>query len=326
MEQTDKKKKKRKILFIGLGTITTGVLGFFGWQWWKDHKANKQQSQAASNSGAGINNSGSAYSSANNGGGTYPPAQDTSSYRSSYRAPSSGGSGFPLRKGSRGAKVKALQEVLISKYGASVLPRYGADGDFGNEVAAALAKEGLPSVIDESTYNALTGGNSNNSGSDGSGSSSVDAKSIGDNLYNAIENSDFNGAMAALKQMNSVDDYKAVNAQFETHRFWFVRKTIVTALLDTFTDESQKVKIRLELTRIGLKYDGSKFSLSGIPYKLITRRDTVVTDKNGNGTPAAAKVLLGYPIGIRDSWVYFFPFNADILLRVSKQDVIISRN
>ncbi len=324
MEQTDKKKKKKRILLIGLGTITTGVLGFFGWQWWKDRKANKQQSQQGNASTPGAN------TPASNGGGSYSPPQDTSSYRSSYRAPSSGGSSdFPLKKGSRGTKVKALQEALISKYGASILPRYGADGDFGNEVATALAKEGLPSQIDESTFNALTGGSNGNSGNNGGGSntnSSVDAKSISDNLYNAIENSDFNGALAALKQMHSVDDYKAVNTQFETHRFWFVRKTIVTALLDTFTDESQKVKLRLELTRIGLKYDGSKFSLSGIPYKLITRRDTLVTDKNGNATPAAANLLLGYPIGIRDSWVYFFPFNADILLRVRKQDVNISRN
>ncbi len=318
MEQEEQKKKqrKKKILFIGLGTITTGVLGFFGWQWWR--------SKTVSNSNAPVSNGGNSNTSVKTVSDR--PAQDTNSHRDTY-SPPSGNSGFPLKKGSRGAKVKALQQALINKYGASILPRYGADGDFGNEVKAALAKEGLPSEIDESTYNALVGGASgSDNSSGGGGNSSIDAKSVSDNLYNAIDNSDFDKTMAALKQMNSVDDYKAVNKEFETHRFWFVRKTIVTALLDTFTDESQKVKIRLELIRIGLKYDGNKFSLSGLPYKLITSKGTQVMDKDGKITAVASNVLLGNPIGIRDGWVYFFPFNAEILLRVKKSDVIIQNN
>ena len=322
-EEEKKKQKKKKILFIGLGTITTGVLGFFGWQWWKDRSDAKKQQQQRTQSGTAPNSN-----TPSGGGNSYAPAQDTNRHRDSY-APPSGNSGFPLKKGSRGGKVKALQQALISRYGASILPRYGADGDFGNEVKAALAKEGLPSVIDESTYNALVGGASssdNNSSGGSSNNSSIDAKALADSLYNAVDNSDFDKTMAALKQMNSVDDYKAVNKEFETHRFWFVRKTIVTALLDTFTDESQKVKIRLELTRMGLKYDGSKFSLSGLPYKLITSKDTQVTDKDGKVTAVAPNVLLGNPIGIRDGWVYFFPFNTEVLLRVKKSDVIINKN
>jgi len=50
---------------------------------------------------------------------------------------SSGNTSFPLKKGSRGEKVKELQRKLLSKDSRS-LPMYGADGIFGNETETAL--------------------------------------------------------------------------------------------------------------------------------------------------------------------------------------------
>lgn len=44
---------------------------------------------------------------------------------------------FPLKKGSRGAKVKELQGYIL-KIDKNALPRFGADGDFGNETEGAL--------------------------------------------------------------------------------------------------------------------------------------------------------------------------------------------
>ena len=57
----------------------------------------------------------------------------------------SGGSGggssrndkFPLKKGSNGNNVRRLQTALL-KLNPSALPKYGVDGDFGNETEAAL--------------------------------------------------------------------------------------------------------------------------------------------------------------------------------------------
>jgi hypothetical protein len=46
---------------------------------------------------------------------------------------------FPLKKGSRGAKVKELQMKLLKKDPA-ILPKYGADSDFGSETETALVK------------------------------------------------------------------------------------------------------------------------------------------------------------------------------------------
>jgi hypothetical protein len=44
---------------------------------------------------------------------------------------------FPLKKGSKGNNVRRLQTAL-KKINPSALPRYGVDGDFGNETEAEL--------------------------------------------------------------------------------------------------------------------------------------------------------------------------------------------
>ena len=44
---------------------------------------------------------------------------------------------FPLRKGSKGGKVKELQQALLG-YDSNILPKYGADSDFGSETESAV--------------------------------------------------------------------------------------------------------------------------------------------------------------------------------------------
>lgn len=46
---------------------------------------------------------------------------------------------FPLKKGSKGAKVKELQNAILS-YDKTLLPKYGADSDYGSETEAAVLK------------------------------------------------------------------------------------------------------------------------------------------------------------------------------------------
>ena len=65
----------------------------------------------------------------------------------------------PLKKGNKGDRVKELQERLIA-LGYS-LPKYGADGSFGNETLSAVKQfqndNGLPAngTVDEATWNML---------------------------------------------------------------------------------------------------------------------------------------------------------------------------
>jgi hypothetical protein len=77
----------------------------------------------------------------------YKPQEDIIPIPDIFQGGGSGGSGggsgstrnddFPLKKGSRGNNVKRLQDALL-KLNPNSLPKYGVDGDFGNETEAAL--------------------------------------------------------------------------------------------------------------------------------------------------------------------------------------------
>jgi len=49
------------------------------------------------------------------------------------------GAGFPIKKGSKGAIVRELQQYLL-RIDSKSLPRFGVDGSFGSETEGALKK------------------------------------------------------------------------------------------------------------------------------------------------------------------------------------------
>lgn len=133
MEKTEH--NKRKVILIGLGVLGTGVAGFFGWHYWRNRKKANQEDDSTA-----ITDSSSALTTTTN--------TNTSSARNDE---------FPLKKGSKGNRVTQLQNAIVKKFGASALPKYGVDGMFGNEVAAALVRAKMPTTIDQATYTKLVG-------------------------------------------------------------------------------------------------------------------------------------------------------------------------
>jgi hypothetical protein len=273
MEQ--KKNKKRKVILIGLGIAAASIAGFFGWDYYKKHKRKREDDEFSASARE-----------------LAPPAKSAFA-PSSYSAPKRNDD-FPLKKGSRGTKVKALQEALIAKYGKSILPRYGADGDFGSELTAALTKASLPSQIDESTYNVLVH------------TSSVDTTELAKSLYKDAVNKNLSSVLGALKKMRSKDDYSAVSAEFKKYLLRGVRQTLVNGLLGSFSSESDKQQIRLEFLRMGLKYDGNKWALSGLDgFKLITKAATVVWRNPREGAKVPARMVLGTEIAQHKGFTLF---------------------
>lgn len=61
---------------------------------------------------------------------------------------------FPLMKGSSGEEVRRLQEYILSK-NLSLLPKYGADGEWGSETEAAVISIFGKNVITEQDYKTL---------------------------------------------------------------------------------------------------------------------------------------------------------------------------
>lgn len=264
--------KKTKYILLGLGVVTLGAGAYVYYL----KKKKREQ-----------NNSDFTQAITANNLSALPPSNNTSSSSSSRS--------FPLRKGSSGSLVKNLQDALIKKYGASILPKYGADGSFGLETQNALLSKGLPTSIDSETYTSLllSSGSSNTSSS----SSSVSASSIATTIYNAILKRSLSSAIKGLKQIKSVSDYTAVNTHFKKKRIGLVRMTLVTALLSTFSSTAQKKQVNQEFYRIGLKYDGSKWSLSGIYGveidQLVAIENTKVWDKHGSGMMIPKGTIIG---------------------------------
>lgn len=264
--------KKTKYLLVGLGVVAVGAGSFLYLQHQKKKKQNANNSIADSFTTSSL---------------PLPsPTENTSSGGSTS-------SGFPLKKGSRGTLVTNLQNALIKKYGASILPKYGADGGFGTETINALLSKGLPTTITSEIFSKLIVGSGSSNYSTNSGSSA----SISKGLHSAITKNSLSSAIKVLKQIKDVAGYTAVNTIFKKTRVDLVRKTLVTALLSRFNSSSEKKQINAELYRIGLKYDGTQWALSGIYGiaidQLITIKPTHVWDDDGRKMNVPTATILG---------------------------------
>lgn len=262
------KSNRKKAILISLGVVATAVGGFFGFNYLR----NRKKKQDATDEDVT----------------TTTPTQTTAPvyYKPSTTTTTTRNDDFPLKKGSKGERVRLFQEQLIAKNGKSILPKYGADGDFGSEMVAALKKLNMAETIDESTYNVYVKG------------SAPDAADLASKLYQAATDKNYANAIDSLKQIRNTTDYSSVSEKFKEYRIdGGVRKTLVTGMLDTFTTSTQQEGIRLQFLRMGLKYDGTKWSLSGIPTArlIITTQATEVIDpKHQVKVKVPANMVLGY--------------------------------
>lgn len=190
---TQKKESNMKnIMLVGAGLTATGIVGYFGYQYLKKMKEEQEQQAKRTLPVSTFT----------------PPTTDTPIYQpnQTYTEPSytknensnsnsntkketptwtapKPKAEFPLKRGSKGVKVKNLQLALIATYGKSILPNYGADGDFGKELANGLKKVKYPSTITESLYNVITGGIASQA-------------SLAKQLYATLNKYDYKGTMS----------------------------------------------------------------------------------------------------------------------------------
>ena len=282
------KQRKKKLIITTLAVGATGILGYFGWQYFKKKKQAKANHADID---AIINNMEQPIVLQPN-----PPKVKIKPPTRTYRPASvdQRTDDFPLKKGSKGDNVRKLQEALITKYGKSALPKYGADGDFGSEMVAALKKLGLPVTITESTLNVIAQG------------TTVNPTTIGKDLYKAAVAKDYSKTISLLKKMRSVDDYTTANNVFKQERIGGVRQTIVNGLLNVFSAESQKQAIKFEFLRIGLQFDGSRWSLSGIDgLPIVTMVPTSVWLNASESVKVPARMVLGNEVTKRLDYTLF---------------------
>ncbi|MBD3638163.1 MAG: hypothetical protein HUJ25_12495 [Crocinitomicaceae bacterium] len=243
-----------------------------------------------------------------------------SSGSSSGSSSSGGSSGFPLKKGSRGELVKNLQEALIKTYGASILPRYGVDGDWGSETENALISKGLPTVITAETFTKLVGGagiSSTDSSTPTTTKNKFKPALLASLLHDAVISDNFSEAVRLLSKIFTTTGYAKVNGYFKEKRINGVRKTLVNALLSQFTSSAEKKKLNTHFYRMGLKYNGSQWSLSGVGEVLCDQirslQPTMVWNAKGKRLRVPRNTILGELLDARNGVAKFKTLDDKIL-------------
>ncbi|MBS1586508.1 MAG: hypothetical protein JSS82_13285 [Bacteroidetes bacterium] len=287
------KSSTQKIILTTLTIGAAGVVGYLGLQLWKKHKARKetnldneldkiQPAPVKEIKITPVTPKPEPYT---------PPVTPKHETHTSSR-----NDDFPLKKGSKGDAVRQLQQGLIDKYGSSILPKYGADGDFGNETLNALKKKGLPTVVTESAFNVITQGND-------SGSSNL---GLADQLHKAAESKSFSSVLSLLKKIGNKDQYQQVSNSFMQSRLHGVRQTLVNGMLSSFSDEGQKQQIRMEFIRMGLQYRNNKFSLSGFDGRpLVTKNAATVWSSPTESVQVPAMMVIGNEVTTRLDYTLF---------------------
>lgn len=278
-----KKQQKKKMIVTSVAVGAAGILGYFGWKYLKRRKESKKTNDID----AVLKNMSKTYETTPLI--TSPPkskttttGSKTSSYSSTGTSNVSSSNVFPLRKGNKGSNVKLLQEALLAKYGKSILPKFGADGDFGSETETALKKIGYPTIIDQSTFNVITQ------------IVKVDPAALGKQLYNATVAKNYSQALSILKKFQSTADYSTANEVYKQSNINGVRQTIVNGLLNTFSSDTQKQAIKFEFLRMGLQFDGNKWSLSGFDgMAIVTTESATVWINATEGVKVPARMVLG---------------------------------
>jgi len=112
--------------------------------------------------------------------------------------------------------------------------------------------------------------------------------------------------LSLLKKMQSVEDYTSANEVFKQDRINGVRQTIVNGLLNTFTTDTQKQQVKFEFLRIGLQFDGNKWSLSGFDGKpIVTIEATTVWVNAVDGVKVPGRMVLGNEVSRRLDYTLF---------------------
>ena len=302
------KNKANNILMTTLTVGAAGVMGYFGWQYFKKKSAAKKynlDNEIFKTNPSPVDTQHIAPADT-----TDIPPLHTNGTKGKGKTSYSGGDEFPLKRGSKGEKVRQLQQALTAKYGNGILPKYGADGDFGSETQNALKKKGFPATITESTFNVITQGT-------GEGAATTSAiVTLAEKLYNAAAAHNLDSVLKLLANIKGKDDYQQVSNSFMQHRLHGVRQTLVNGLLNSFSNDEQKQKIRFEFIRIGLQYDGNKWSLSGFDGQaIVTKEPATVWITATESVQVPALMVLGNEVTKRLDYTLFENNNKYFLIK-----------
>lgn len=126
-------------------------------------------------------------------------------------------------------------------------------------------------------------------------------------LYLALKIKSFSTALRILKTIKTPLRYAEIGRHFTNYRIGGVRQTILNAMFNVFKTDEQKEKLRTVFTEMGLKYDGSKWSLEGIENssQIITIRSTKVWKDPRTSVEVPKNMVLGKEVAKRKNYTLF---------------------
>ncbi|HTF04151.1 MAG TPA: hypothetical protein VK826_08995 [Bacteroidia bacterium] len=327
---------KRPLVLVSIGA---GFIGLSGLGFWL-YKKSRSGDEASRNS------KGEGFDSGSPSQAPKLPAPDYSVTMPTTFAPVS--SGFPIQNGSRGEYVKNLQTALMNKYGANILPKWGADGVWGSELTKALTEMGLKTTIDNTTYTDYVTGNfagskTNNVPANTTANTSIVKDviksvlpswitdpniKIGYQLFDAAKAKNIATTLSLLAKLKNTNEYSAASQGFQMRPYEppFRKYTLVTGLLDAFkTSPDSKAKLRSEFRRMGLKetvknsdpanYDSS-WALSGLgaaSKNVRTTMKAIITDGFNIRVEVPARTLIGRWVSSGNGYTRFRTFDGRAL-------------
>ncbi len=242
-----KKKRTKKVVLFSLGTLVLGTLAFFGI---KHFKKTKNE-----------NNDNTDNQTTDNLDSETPVQTPAHTKSHTGLPPSRNSDAFPLRLGAKGDKVRLLQQALLRAYGAAILAKYGADGQFGNELESALRSKGYAVPLQEADFLKITGEKKEETKAAPATISKFDPAAIAKGIYYSIVAKDYTAAITLLKGIRDTTNYSLVSGEFKNYRINGVRQTLVNAMLGSFSEKSQKQNTQTVLKSMGLKYDGKTWKI-----------------------------------------------------------------
>lgn len=235
------KSKTKKIVLFSLGTLALGTLTFFGIKFINKSKNNTNDDTDNQESNPVDIKKSISHSTANKPHPRLPAAHANDA--------------FPLKVGTKGNNIKILQGALLRTYGVGILPKYGADGYFGNELESALRAKGYGIPLQESEFKKITQEKKEEP------LKKFDPASVAKGIYSAMFSNDYLSALTLLKSIGTGSNYILVSEKFKQYYIKGVRQTLVNGMLNVFTEKSQKENTKQVFKNMGLSYDGSKWSV-----------------------------------------------------------------
>lgn len=241
---TTPKSKKKTIIWLGLGTLAVGGLTFLGFKIFSNSKNKTTNEDNTEN--------------------------DTMDDKPTIKNPNKpvvhsalpavhANSSFPLRLSAKGDRVLQLQRTLIATYGTGILKKFGADGHFGKELESALRSKGYSIPLSESDFKKIT--QEKKEEKQTPPLESFNPLAIAKAIYNSILAKDYTSSITLLKGIKNTTDYSLVSEQIKTFRINGVRQTLVNAMLNTYTESSQKLNTQEVFKKMGLKYANGKWTI-----------------------------------------------------------------